>query len=241
MKKALSQLVTNEYLMSFLLHVLLMLLFSLIIIHLPVLPADLTVDWEIEQNSELAPLPAVQDLAQATLKTPEAQTLPLHSPDKVKPEINPAPQTISPEVNAPALQTVNKPVKKIELPELSGTQPANDLPTSGPISKYLSGLKTRLSGKPSSGNNYVFDDVDGQATVLYKVLPNPKITDYGKVTLQFQLKADGSVAAETIIPLQIDGTEYTAESINALKQWRFSVPNFRKDKKYKISFIFNPI
>jgi uncharacterized protein (DUF2225 family) len=77
--------------------------------------------------------------------------------------------------------------------------------------------------------------------VLSKVLPNPTIGDYGKVTLQFKIKRDGTVSAESILPVQMDDARYTEAAINALKLWVFELQgNHNPNKLYKISFVFKP-
>lgn len=130
--------------------------------------------------------------------------------------------------------------RSIEPPVVKPNSETSSSPNIGTGSSYLSGVKSRLGSGSSGSSGYQLDDDGGNIAVLKSVLPNPVISDYGLVKLQFRIRSDGSVDPESIIPVILDDPIYTEASINALKQWRFSVKNQISSKTYRISFIFKP-
>lgn len=130
--------------------------------------------------------------------------------------------------------------RSIEPPVVKSNAETSSSPHSGSGSSYLSGVKTRLGSGSSGSSGYQLDDDGGNISVLKSVLPSPAISDYGLVKLQFRIRSDGNVDPESITPVILDDPIYTEASIKALRQWRFSVKNQISSKTYRISFIFKP-
>jgi len=138
------------------------------------------------------------------------------------------------------IQSITKKRRSIESPIYQETDdyssPNNDLDGSS----YLEGLKGKLGQGQIGSSGYKLDDDGGNISVIKSVLPNPKISDYGLIRLQFKIKNDGSVDAESVIPVILGDPVYTDASIKALIQWRFSIRRHKIDNTYRISFIFKP-
>lgn len=130
--------------------------------------------------------------------------------------------------------------RSIEPPTLRVTDESYTAPASGTGATYLSGVLSNLSSGQSRSSGFLLEDDDGNISILKSVNPNPPISDYGRVKLQFKIKQDGTVDAQSIVPVIIDNPIYTQESIKALRQWRFSVKSYNRDKAYRITFIFKP-
>jgi TonB family protein len=128
----------------------------------------------------------------------------------------------------------------IEPPVARPNSRLNSSPVSGTSSGYLSGVKTQLGAGGTGSSGFQMEDDGGNISVLKSVIPSPQISDYGTVKLQFKINRDGTVNSESVIPVIIDDPIYNIASIEAIKQWRFSVKNYSGTKAYRITFIFKP-
>lgn len=217
----------ENYLISFLIHLIILLALAFVTLKQSENAKELVVDWLLEENQpelqeDFTPVGSpVRDNARDINKIRDNQ------PSAEKPLVdNKAPEHTTP-------KSIEPPVTKKES-DVSGA------PVSGTNSSYLSGVKTQLSGDQQGNSGYQLDDDDGNITILKSVLPEVKISDYGKITLQFKIRANGTVNSESILPVLLDDPIYTEASIKALKQWLFSVKNYNSNKAYRITFIFKP-
>lgn len=218
----------NDLLISIAFHLIILFTLSLLTIHVKVSHKDLTVFMEssfenVIDNSDIAKIGDSSQKDNAVYNNNDT--------NKAIDNIN---------ATNDALSSTYENYKSIE-------PPVKKVVTNNP-NKFIAGLsKSSLSdfssGSKSSGsgnNGYLLEEDDGTISVIHSILPNPVLNDFGKVTLVFTLNSDGSVKPESIIPTVIDDPNYTRESIVALKQWKFLIRSYNKDKKYRISFIFSP-
>ncbi|MFO7660658.1 MAG: hypothetical protein R6V77_07075 [Candidatus Cloacimonadaceae bacterium] len=216
----------DNYLFSLLIHAALLLLLGLVS-YKQVSPInELVIDWITEETpaivqEDFAPAGSASSLAQAPSQSIINQAI----------EQNPVVERTSPDRNV---------ARSIEPPTTRTTSTENTAPTAGTGSQYLSGVISNLSGGQSGNNGFLLEDDDGNITIIKSVIPRPRISDYGRVKLQFRINQDGTVDAQSVIPVIIDDPIYTQESIKALKQWRFSVKSYNREKNYRITFIFKP-
>lgn len=216
----------DNYLISLLIHAAVLLILALISYKQIPPMKDLIIDWVTEQTPQIiqedfAPAGSTRNLAQAPAQAISNQPV----------EENPVVERTSAERNV---------ARSIEPPTSRTTSTDNTAPTAGTGSQYLSGVISNLSSGQSGNNGFLLEDDDGNITIIKSVIPKPRISDYGRVKLQFRINQDGSVDAQSVIPVIIDDPIYTQESIKALKQWRFSVRNYNREKNYRITFIFKP-
>jgi hypothetical protein len=217
----------NDFLISFLLHVIILFGLSFIIIKQSAPFKEMAVDWLLD----VPVVNEIDELASSNGSEPQNIT------DNTAAAVNQNVQQL------PVAEKVAEQVttaKSIEPPVTRPKSTQNTAPLTGVNSAYLSGIKAGLSLSKTSGNGYELEGNDGSITVLKSVLPNPKINDYGKVTLLFKINNDGTVNSDSVIPLMIDDPIYTSDSIKALVQWTFSFKKHDPDKEYRISFIFKP-
>lgn len=216
----------DNYLISLLIHAALLLVLGLISFKQAPPISVLVIDWITEENpavvqEDFAPAGSTTSLSQAPSQPIISQAV----------EKNPIVERTSPDRNV---------ARSIEPPTTRTTSTENTAPTAGTGSQYLSGVISNLSGGQSGNNGFLLEDDDGNITIIKSVIPSPRISDYGRVKLQFRINQDGTVDAQSVIPVIIDDPIYTQESIKALKQWRFSVKSYNLEKKYRITFIFKP-
>jgi len=216
----------DNYLISLLIHAALLLILALISYKQIPPMKDLIIDWITETTPQViqedfAPAGSARNLARSQTQATSNQPV----------EENPVVERIS---------TDRQVARSIEPPTTRTTSTDNTAPTAGTGSQYLSGVISNLSSGQSGNNGYLLEDDDGNITILKSVIPKPRISDYGRVKLQFRINQDGTVDAQSVIPVIIDDPIYTQESIKALKQWRFSVRSYNREKNYRITFIFKP-
>jgi hypothetical protein len=216
----------DNYLISFIIHMLILLSLTLINVKSPKKVNELLIDWLSEPTKEVVQEDFIKSGSeQLTSPAPSAAS---QQSDVVQ---NPPANNISNSIST---------VKSIEPPIARPNSKVNSAPKTGVNSSYLAGLKSNLAGSQTGGGGFQIENDDGNIIILRKVLPHPTINDYGKVTIQFKIKADGTVDATSVIPVLIDDPNYTEESIAALKQWLFSYKSYNSSKAYRISFIFKP-
>jgi len=216
----------ENYLISFLIHLIILLALAFVTIKQSENVKELVIDWLLEANQ-----PVVQEDF-----TPAGTPVRDNNRDLTKLKDN-TPTAQNP--NTENKSSVHTVPKSIEPPVTKKVTDKSSAPVSGTNSGYLSGIKTQLSGDQQGNSGFQLDNDDGNITILKSVLPDVKISDYGKITLQFQIRANGTVNAESILPVLLDDPIYTEASIKALKQWLFSVKNYN-NKAYRITFIFKP-
>lgn len=219
----------SSYLISILLHVIIFFILSLFTISQSEKVKELALDWITSDE-----IPVLQEDF-----TPEGST---GNISEREPGSSGNINGTNSGDNPPAEQRSNlsRTGRSIEPPIVDPNANTSSSLNPGTGSGYLSGVKSRLGSGSSGSSGYQLEDGGGNITVLKSVLPNPPINDYGLVKLQFGIKADGSVKAESIIPVILDDPIYTEASINALKLWKFSVKSQVSSKVYRISFIFKP-
>jgi hypothetical protein len=222
-----NQISPDSFLISFIFHALILVMLGFITIKQTTNIREMVIDWmtdtipQVTQDS-FAPVGKEASAPNRLLK------------ESTTPQTNP---------NASVTENVSQNLKvarSIEPPLSRQNSRQNSAPISGTGSAYLSGIKSSINAGHSGSNGYQLEDDNGAISVLKSVLPNPKISDYGKVTLSFKILSDGNVDPESIMPVVIDNPIYTNESIKALKQWQFSIINHISNKVYRISFIFKP-
>jgi len=216
----------DNYFISLVIHVLVLLILALISSKQAPRINELIIDWVTQESQEIiqedfAPAGSTQLRSSKTTQTKVTQAI----------EENPIVQGIAEE---------SKVARSIEPPVVRANANINRAPAEGTGSTYLSGVISNLSSGTSGNNGFLLEDDEGNITVIKSVIPDPPISDYGRVKLQFKIKQDGSVDSQSIIPVIIDDPIYTQESIKALRQWRFSVKSNIRDKAYRITFIFKP-
>lgn len=220
----------NDYLLSLVIHLCILICFTLITFKIPPRINELIIEIVTEP---------MEEIPEDNFAPAGSETIPNQRTNVVSNDIIDEPVEQLPYVDKQAPVTTSS--KSIEPPVRKPLSKSSTAPVSGISSTYLSGIKSSLQTGQSGSSGYQLDDNDGSIAVLKSVLPNPAISDYGKVTLQFKIKTDGSVNAESITPVIIStDPNYTNASINALKQWLFTVRKYNSTKLYRISFIFNP-
>ncbi len=217
----------DSYLISLIIHVSIFMLLGLITFNVPKHATELMVEWLTDENPEVIQ----EDFAPPGEVQTNDNTQALNQNTLTNDQQNPVTEKISP---------IPTTAKSIEAPVYRKPGKVNSAPQSGTSSSYLTGVKSQLQGSQQGGNGYQLDNDDGNIIILKQVLPKPTINDYGKVTLQFKIKQNGTVDSESIVPVLIDDPNYTNESIIALRQWLFSYKSYNSSKAYRISFIFNP-
>lgn len=217
----------DSYLISLIIHVSVLMLLGLITFNIPKHASELMVEWLTEDSPELNQ----EDFAPPGKVQNNNNTQAIDQNTIASDEKNPITEKISP---------IPTSAKSIEPPVYRKPGTVNSAPKAGISSSYLSGIKSNLQGSQQGGNGYQLDNDDGNIIILKQVLPKPAINDFGTVTLQFKIRQDGTVDAESVLPVKIDDPNYTNASIAALKQWVFSYKSYVSSKVYRISFIFKP-
>lgn len=242
-KKLFKALIANDWLVSAVLHVFILMIFAGVYFDAPRQAVSSIVEMFIEPNEQFETVPVAPALNPSSTPLQDQPALEPRRevtsvPATVKTVTQPLssiPQQNNSEVTAPKTNT--NPV----LPPTGGNA-SLDKPAGAPAtSSYLSKLKGRIRDSGNGNNGYELDDGEGSITVLKKVLPDTKISDYGKVTLQFQVDSSGAVRSETILPILVDDASYTRDAVAALKQWQFSLKRYNAKQVYKITFIFKPV
>jgi hypothetical protein len=219
----------DSFLISLLIHLLILFLLSFVNLRQSVTIKELVIDW----ITELTPPVFEENFAPAGSNVSNIRSAREITDPRQTEQVRESPisEDITPD---------HRVARSIEPPVTRPNANQNTSPSPGVSSSYLSGVMSSISGSQSGNSGFQLEDDDGTITVLKSVLPAPKISDYGKVTLMFKIRPDGSVNAESVVPVIIDDPIYTNESIKALKQWLFSVRNYNSNKAYRISFIFKP-
>jgi hypothetical protein len=216
----------EDFLISFLFHAAILLLFALIMFNIPKEKNQLLVEWLTDVKPELTQ----ENFApQGVQNEDNSQTQAANTTTDT--QQNPVVDNIS---------NQNTVARGIEPPVKRKIGKTNSGPIAGVSSSYLTGVKSSIQSGGQGGNGFQLDNDDGNIVILKQVLPRATIVDYGKVTLQFKIKRDGTVDPESILPVLIDNPSYTNASIVALKQWTFSYKSSYNSKAYRISFIFKP-
>ena len=229
-------LIQNDWTISLLVHLVLLVVFTLVFFKVPRQTMQSVIELFTESYERYEVVkddPGLRDKAtdvtHEKLDTPMASAQTQNKTDNIPESDNKTPLVTAPVAKSDPL-----------MPPTGGQSRSDNLSSSIPSSSYLSNLKNKLRGGGKGGNSFELDDGDGSITILSKVLPKTEIADYGKVTLQFKLKPDGSVAVSSVIPVLVDNPNYTRDAVNALQQWKFEVKRYNADQVYKISFIFKP-
>lgn len=223
----------NPYLISGILHLILLAVFTLITLK----PGE-AIKWhsfEWEQTYTITP-PQTRGDSRKDDKQSQAGVLPI-----------PVDETQMNEDSAP-LQ-IPEPMEAnsdlIEMPQHS-REKSNSATVKQPVNtKGLSYMKNLpQGGRQGEGNSsHGFgSDFEGEGVnILQRFSPAVEVKSYGTVTMQFRLNSSGRVVSESVSIQAYTASEYINASVKALEKWRFSFTGrYDQHKVYKITFVFNP-
>ncbi len=220
----------ENYLISILLHLILLFVLALAAVPAPEAVRELVIEWFTTRY----PQEIDEDFApQGVSNLSTEKGVSASGPVTAQPNSGP--------LEADEISPVPEVGTSIDQPNLRPSSRINRAPALGSSSSSLAGTSNLSSGGGEGSAGYSLEAGDGDVRVMYKVIPKLGLGDYGEVILTFGIKADGSVNANSVRILRHDMNDtYVNESIKALRQWRFSVNRQNSTKIYRITFRFIP-